>query len=168
MQHVFSNWTTLKPSRLGGDRLSGNRIAAKKRRSSRIALQDRALAFFSALSKDKDGRRLLTEQDHRIEFNLTDSDPFCVQIKGGRIRTVAGVTKPPRYDVNDLVHFQLSAATLARLFEGRIRFTDALIPTQEDGSDAMLLLECTLFKWSVLSWIGRLFRGAQLRSGAHA
>ena len=85
-----------------------------------------------------------------------------MEIKKGRIRTVPGAVKPRRLDVNDLVHFQLQSATLLRLFDGKIRFTDALIPVREDGGDAMLLLECTLFKWSVLSWVGRLFRGAQV------
>ena len=169
MQLVFFDWTAPKHSRLGGDRLPGHQIAAKKRGSSAIALQERAMAFFGALAKDADGRRLLTEQNHRIEFDLTDKDPFCVQIKNGRVETTAGVIEPQHYDVNDLIHFQLSTATLARLFDGKIRFTDALIPIQQNGSDAMLLLECTLFKWSVLSWVGRLFRGAQLRrSGRQA
>jgi len=148
--------------------LPARRIATKKRRSSTIALQDRASAFFGVLAKDADGRRLLAEQNHRIEFDLTDDDPFCVQIKNGRVGTRASVTEPQRYDVNDLIHFQLSEVTLARLFDGKIRFTDALIPIRQDGSDAMLLLECTLFKWSVLSWVGRLFRGAQLRIGGQA
>lgn len=144
------------------------RARPQKHRPSSTTLQERAAAFFGALAKDKDGIRLLTEQNHRIEFDLTDNDPFRVEIKNGRIRTVAGVVKPQRLDVNDLVHFQLAAETLARLFDGKIRFTDALIPIRPDGGDAMLLLECTLFKWSVLSWVGRLFRGAQLRSGRAA
>ncbi len=141
------------------------RAVTNKRRSS-ISAQKSASQFFGALSEDADGRRLLKEQNHRIEFDLTDADPFRVLIKRGQIKTEAGRTE--RYDVNDLIHFQLSQATLSRLFEGKIRFTDALIPTAQDASDAMLLLECTLFKWSVLSWVGRLFRGAQLRTGRRA
>jgi len=148
--------------------MPARRPVAKKRSSSPIVLQDRATAFFGILAKDANGRRLLTEQNHRIEFDLTDADPFRVQIKNGRIKTAAGVIEPQRYDVNDVIHFQLSEATLARLFDGKIRFTDALIPIQQDGTDSMLLLECTLFKWSVLSWVGRLFRGAQLRIGGQA
>ncbi len=148
------------------------RARPQKRRSSSsassAALQERAASFFGVLGKDKDGIRLLTEQNHRIEFDLTDNDPFRVEIKNGKIRTVPGVVQPQRLDVNDLIHFQLQAATLGRLFDGKIRFTDALIPIRPDGGDAMLLLECTLFKWSVLSWVGRLFRGAQLRSGRAA
>ncbi len=136
-----------------------------KKRSSPSALQQRAGAFFGGLADDEHGRRLLTEQNHRIEFDLTDADPFRVHIKNGKIATARGSIEPPRYDVEDLIHFELSKATLARLFEGKIRFTDALIPIRQDGSDAMLLKECTLFKWSVLSWVGRLFRGAQLRNG---
>lgn len=148
--------------------MPARRAAAKKRSSSPKHLQDRASAFFGVLAKDANGRRLLKEQNHRIEFDLTDADPFRVQIKNGRIETTIDVNGPRRYDVNDLIHFQLSEGTLARLFDGKIRFTDALIPIQQDGRDAMLLLECTLFKWSVLSWVGRLFRGAQLRVGGQA
>jgi hypothetical protein len=144
------------------------RRTAPKKRSSPVALQNQASAFFGVLAKDENGRRLLTEQNHRIEFDLTDAEPFRVHIKDGRIATAAGSVKPERYDVDDLIHFQLSKATLARLFDGKIRFTDALIPIQQDGSDAMLLKECTLFKWSVLSWVGRLFRGAQIRTGGLA
>lgn len=148
--------------------MNARRTKLKTRSSSAIALQERATTFFGTLTHDKDGRRLLTEQNHRIEFDLTDHEPFRVEIKKGRIRTVPGAVKPRRLDVNDLVHFQLQAATLLRLFDGKIRFTDALIPVREDGGDAMLLLECTLFKWSVLSWVGRLFRGAQVRTGRAA
>ncbi len=131
--------------------------------STQTDLPERASAFFARLAGDPDGRKLLREQDHRIEFDLMDSDPFRVHIKRGKSGVTTSSTKPEGYDVNDLIHFRLSSATLTRLFDGKIRFTDALIPIQQDGSDAMLLLECTLFKWSVLSWIGRMFRGAQLR-----
>ena len=82
------------------------------------------------------------------------------EFEPGRALSDLGVT-----DVNDLIHFQLSTRTLAKLFDGKIRFTDALIPNEQHGDDPMVLLECTLFKWSVLSWVGRLFRGAQVRNG---
>jgi len=131
-------------------------------------LKTRASAFFGVLAKDEIGRRLLAEQNHRIEFDLTDASPFRVHIKDGRIATVSGSVRPERLDLDDLIHFQLSKATLAKLFDGEIRFTDALIPIRQDGRDAMLLKECTLFKWSVLSWVGRLFRGAQCRTGGLA
>lgn len=144
------------------------RRPAPKKRSSPNALKNSASAFFGVLAKDENGRRLLTEQNHRIEFDLTDAPPFRVHIKEGRITTVPGAVSPERLDLDDLIHFQLSKATLARLFDGKIRFTDVLIPIQQDGRDAMLLKECTLFKWSVLSWVGRLFRGAQLRTGGLA
>jgi hypothetical protein len=140
-----------------------HRRQTTKSRLLQTDLPERASVFFARLAGDADGRRLLREQDHRIEFDLTDSDPFRVHIKRGKSGVTTDVAKPEGYDVNDLIHFRLSSATLARLFDGKIRFTDALIPIQQDGSDAMLLLECTLFKWSVLSWIGRMFRGAQLR-----
>jgi len=139
-----------------------HRRRTTKHRSPHTDLPERASAFFARLTGDAAGRRLLGEQDHRIEFDLTDGSPFRVHIKRGKSGVKAGATKPEGYDVNDLIHFRLSSATLARLFDGKIRFTDALIPIQQDGSDAMLLLECTLFKWSVLSWVGRMFRGAQL------
>lgn len=127
-----------------------------------MALPERASAFFGSLVKDEYGRKLLREQNHRIHFEITDGKPFRVQVKDGKSGVKTGDLKPEGYDVNDLIHFQISSATLSRLFDGKIRFTDALIPIQQDGSDAMLLLECTLFKWSVLSWIGRMFRTAQL------
>ncbi len=142
-----------------------SRTGARKRRSSKSGLRERATAFFGTLAKDAEGRRLLSEQNHRIEFDVTDHDPFCVRIKNGRIETLAGPIEPRRFDINDLIHFQLSAATLTQLFDAKIRFTDALIPVEQQGKNAMLLLECTLFKWSVLSWVGRLFRGAQIRKG---
>ena len=126
-------------------------------------LQNQAHAFFASLLTDKKGRRLLTEQDHSIEFDIEDGQPFRVCFTGGRIQLKTGIRRPRRYDINDLIHFQLRAATLAKLFKGKIRFTDSLIPTV-DGKDRILLLECTLFKWSVLSWVGRLFREAQLRT----
>ena len=102
------------------------------------------------------GEQLLTEQNHRIHFEITDGKPFRVEVKDGKSGVKTGDLKPAGLDVNDLIHFQLSSATLSRLFDGKIRFTDALIPIRQDGSDAMLLLECTLFKWSVLSWVGRI------------
>jgi hypothetical protein len=136
---------------------------SKKSKSSGTNLRKQAAIFFGSLAGDADGRRLLAEQDHCVEFDLKGGEAFRVQVKRGKIQVKPGTAKPQRYDVNDLIHFQLRAETLARLFAGKIRFTDSLIPTG-DGSDAMLLLECTLFKWSVLSWVGRLFRGAQLRT----
>ena len=143
--------------------MSKHRRQTTKSWSPQTDLPERASAFFARLAGDADGRKLLREQDHRIVFELTDSNPFRVHIKRGKSGVTTGAKKAEGYDVNDLIHFRLSSATLARLFDGKIRFTDALIPIQQDGSDAMLLLECTLFKWSVLSWVGRVFRGAQLR-----
>ena len=148
--------------------MSPRRTETRKRLPSGIGLQEHAAVFFGRLLKDAEGKRLLAEQNHRIEFDLIDGNPFCVMIKNGRIGTTAGAIEPRRYDLNDLIHFRLSAKSLARLLEGEIRFTDALIPIQQEGSDAMLLLECTLFKWSVLSWVGRLFRAAQIRSGVRS
>ena len=79
-----------------------------KKRSSPSALQQRAGAFFGGLADDEHGRRLLTEQNHRIEFDLTDADPFRVHIKNGKIATARGSIEPPRYDVEDLIHFESS------------------------------------------------------------
>lgn len=143
--------------------MAKHRKQTAKSRLPQNDLPERASVFFARLAGDADGRKLLREQDHRIVFELTDSNPFSVHVKHGKSGVTTVATKVEGYDVNDLIHFRLSSATLARLFDGKIRFTDALIPIQQDGGDAMLLAECTLFKWSVLSWVGRMFRGAQLR-----
>ena len=127
------------------------------------SLSRHAAAFFGSLEKDEGGRKLLAEQDHRIEFDLLDGDPFYVEVKSGNILVHEDIVTPRCYDCNDVIHFQLQSRTLRRLFDGQIRFTDALIPTNQDAEDAMILLECTLFKWSVLNWAGRMFRGAQVR-----
>jgi len=136
----------------------------RQKRSNKVirhVLQDVTRHFFGRLEKDPDGRRLLAEQDHRIEFGLIDGDPFYVAVKNGEVRVKPGSITPRRLDANDVIHFQLRTATLKKLLAGQIRFTDALIPTDPNGKDAMLLLECTLFKWSVLSWVGRMFRRSQ-------
>jgi hypothetical protein len=130
------------------------------------ALQKETRTFFERLSSDDQGRKLLSELDHSIEFCLIDWVPFCLRVEKGRVLE-SGITTPQRLDVEDVIHFQLSSATLRRLLAAEIRFTDALIPTDPDANDVMLLLECTLFKWSVLSWVGRMFRGAQVRAPQH-
>ncbi len=122
-----------------------------------------AAVFFGSLEKDESGRKLLAEQDHCIEFDLLDGNSFYVAVKSGNIMVHDGIVRPRSYDSNDVIHFQLQSSTLRRLFGGKIRFTDALTPTNQDANDAMILLECTLFKWSVLNWVGRMFRGAQTR-----
>jgi len=137
--------------------------AGAGRSADNSALAHRATLFFGRLARDERGRDLLAEQDHRIEFDLSDGTPFFVSVHGGSVTVHEGMVMPRSFDANDVIHFQLQSKTLRRLFDGRIRFTDALVPTGQDGKDAMLLLECTLFKWSVLNWVGRLFRAAQLR-----
>lgn len=137
---------------------------SKKSKSSGIDLRKQAAIFFGSLAGDTVGRRLLTEQNHCVEFDLQDGETFRVLVNRGKVQVKPGGAEPRCYDINDLIHFQLRSETLSHLFAGKIRFTDSLIPTGH-GADAMLLLECTLFKWSVLSWVGRLFRGAQLRTG---
>ncbi len=126
------------------------------------ALLQEADEFFGSLESDSRGQVLLREQDHCIEFDLSDGEAFRVEIRQGKVDLRAGPNQPQRFDDPDLIHFALASRTLQRLMRGEIRFTDALIPTDPDGADAMLLLECTLFKWGVLSWVGRLSRAAQL------
>jgi hypothetical protein len=144
--------------------MPGTSIRSAKVNSRKYPLHDQAAAFLGSLAEDAEGRKLLAEQNHRIEFDLTDGDPFYADVKNGSVTIRPGAIQPRRFDAEDTIHFQLQTATLNRLLQGKIRFTDALIPINPDGRDAMLLLECTLFKWSVLSWVGRMFRGAQLRS----
>lgn len=127
------------------------------------SLSDRAGAFFGTLQQDENGRKLLAEQDHRIEFDLLDNRPFHLSVQGGEVAVHDETIKSQRYDCDDVIHFQLRTATLQRLLDGQIRFTDALVPSNPDGNDAMILLECTLLKWSVLNWVGRMFRVAQTR-----
>jgi hypothetical protein len=130
------------------------------------ALRRRAHSFFSNLRRSERGRKLLSEQNHRIEFDIEGAEPFHVWILNGKVLVRQGGVVPHRFDLPDLIHFELSWKTLELLFEGKIRFTDALIPTDPKGANPMLLLECTLFKWSVLNWVGRLFREAQLLAKA--
>jgi hypothetical protein len=135
--------------------------AASARGNSSL-LRRHASLFFGRLEKSEHGRELLKEQDHRIVFEIENGRSFHVDVASGKIKVHDGAVEPRRYDADDVIHFRLSSSTLEKLFGGTIRFTDALIPTDPEGRDAMLLLECTLFKWSVLSWVGRLFRTAQL------
>lgn len=127
------------------------------------SLSNKTVAFFSALQQDETGRKLLAEQDHRIEFDLVDGRPFHMAIQKGQIAAFDGKIMPRRFDLDDAIHFELQTATLQRLLNREIRFTDALVPADPDGKNAMILRECTLFKWSVLNWVGRMFRGAQTR-----
>ena len=78
--------------------MPARRKSARKSSLSNSGLQDWAATFFGSLAEDADGRRLLSEQNHRIEFDLTDQqDAFSVEIKSGRIRTRKGVIGPRRY-----------------------------------------------------------------------
>jgi hypothetical protein len=139
---------------------------AGDRKPADEALRRRAHSFFSNLRRSERGRKLLSEQNHRIEFDLRESGPFHVRIWNGRVSVRQGAAVPRRFNLPDLIHFELSWKTLELLLEGKIRFTDALIPSDPQGANSMLLLECTLFKWSVLNWVGRLFREAQLLAKA--
>ncbi len=136
-------------------------VVEKKAPVSELARHARL--FFERLQQDAEGKKLLREQSQRIEFDLTDEQPFCVEIHKGHVAVKTGQYEPRRFDDPDLIHFQLQRETLLRLLQGEIRFTDALIPVDPQARDSMLLLECTLFKWSVLNWVGRLFRAAQGR-----
>jgi len=130
------------------------------------ALSESAASFFGNLERDGYGRKLLNEQNHRIEFDLLDGRPFHVEIRDGYLAVHDAIVTPSRYDCDDVIHFQIHSETLQKLFDGKIRFTDAFVPTDQDGNDSIILMECTLFKWSVLSWVGRIFRSAQiLKSG---
>jgi hypothetical protein len=140
----------MRPARLGPRK--------PQRRPTPVA---RARAFFTAVQRDPEGRRILGEQSHRIELDLTDGRPLHVEVRRGRASVKPGAVLPRRFDRSDIVHFRLSTRTLERLLDGAIRFTDALIPVDPRGRDALLLLECTLFKWSVLNWVGRLIRAGQ-------
>jgi hypothetical protein len=141
-------------------------MPTKKPRARRPAggsgIQKQTASFFAALEEDAFGKQILAEQNHRIEFDLTDGKPFYIEILHHRVVMKSGSCQPKRYDSPDLIHFQLKAATLRHLLAGEIRFTDALIPTDPKGRHQIVLLECGLFKWSVLNWVGRLFRAGQL------
>ena len=134
-------------------------LASSKVQSS--ALMQETEQFFGRLERSERGRELLVENRHRIEFDLIDDVPFWVEITNGTLAIRRGYVEPRVFDNPEVIHFRMSASTLRKLLRAEIRFTDGLIPTDPQGKDAILLLECTLFKWSVLSWIGRMFRTAQ-------
>ena len=138
-----------------------DRTTRKRNPARRPTPLARTGAFFAALERDPEGRRILREQGHRIEFDLTDGRPFSVQVRRGRVSIEPGRLRRRRFDHPNVMHFRLARRTLERLLDGEIRFTDALIPVDPQGQDALLLLDCTLFKWSVLNWVGRLFRAGQ-------
>lgn len=142
---------------------------SRKRRPARGATPlARTRAFFAALERDLEGRRILGEQGHRIEFDLTDGRPLYVEVRRGRVSIGPGQLARRRFDHPNVVHFRLARRTLERLLDGEILFTEALIPVDSKGRDALLLLDCTLFKWSVLNWVGRLFRAGQTASSPRA
>lgn len=134
-------------------------VASSKVQSS--PLMQETEQFFRRLERSERGRELLVENRHRIEFDLTDDGPFWVEITNGNLAIHHGCVEPQVFDNPEVIHFRMSASTLRKLLRAEIRFTDGLIPTDRQGKDAILLLECTLFKWSVLSWVGRMFRTAQ-------
>lgn len=136
----------------------------QRKPNPRASVRSEAEKFFRRLEADAPGRKLLSEIDQILEFRLSSKSSFRLAIEKGRASTLAGVGKPERFDLEDVIHFELDDDTLQKLMRGKIRFTDALIPTDPDGKDTILLLDCTLFKWSVLSWVGRVFRQAQLRA----
>jgi hypothetical protein len=117
--------------------------------------------FFRRLEQTDRGRKLLAENLHQIEFDVADDSAFWLEIRNGQLLVHVGHVEPRQFDNPGLIHFRLTASTLRKLLRGEIRFTDGLIPTGPDGEDSILLLECTLFKWSILSWVGRMIRTAQ-------
>jgi hypothetical protein len=130
------------------------------------AIQQETECFFARLAEDESGRKLLSELNQSVEFRLPGKSAFRLVVADGRISSQSGVPKQESFDREDVIHFHLAVATLRRLIRGKGRFTDALIPTDPDGKNKIILLDCTLFKWSVLSWVGRLFRQAQLRASS--
>jgi len=140
------------------------RKAIIRKGRDKAPIQKQARLFFARLQGDSAGKNILYEQNHRIEFDLEDGHTFYVEILRGKVKVRAGSYHPRCFNSPDLIHFQLKMETLVRMFSGKIRFTDALIPADPNGHDRMLLLECGLFKWSVLNWVGRLFRAGQLPS----
>jgi hypothetical protein len=133
----------------------------KTRRTENDKLTGRARSFFRGLTTTERGKQLLREQNHCIEFDLPGAEVFQVRIHEGAVSVLKGRAQLDRFDLPGLIHLELSKKTLELILLGELGFIDALIPSDPAGTHAIKLLECTLFKWSVLNWLGRLFREAQ-------
>jgi hypothetical protein len=134
---------------------------AKTRRTKNAEWTGRARSFFRGLTTTDRGKQLLREQNHTIEFDLPGADVFHLRVREGALAVLEGPAQPHRFDLPDVIHLELSKKTLELILLGKLGFIDAFIPSDPTGTRAIKLLECTLFKWSVLNWLGRLFREAQ-------
>ncbi len=81
-----------------------------------------ARTFFDDLEKLPAGKEELNKFDRKVEFELIDDRPFTAAIRSGKVSVTEGITEPP--DMAAL-RFKTSRDVITRLFNGKIRFTDA-------------------------------------------
>ena len=108
-----------------------------------------------------EGCRLLREHDQVIIFELTDGQPLVLTIRRGQINIQTGEIDNAAPNSREITRLRTSAATLASIFNGQNRFSDALIPTQKN-LEPIYMVENWLFKMAIINWLGRLIRTAQL------
>ncbi len=134
-----------------------------------MSVKEMAQRFFVNIQDSPQGRDILGKFNCRIEFELTDGESVSVNVRDGRVSTTAISDES---NGSHTVHFITDHETLARLFGGKLRFTDAY--THQRGRSGGLAKGHLYVREApgiggtlggvLVRWIGRLVRtGQELR-----
>ena len=93
--------------------------------------------FFGNIEKSAKGQQELKRCDRKIEFAITDDQPFSVQVKNGIVSLQRGINKSPGRDV---CRITIGRDELLAMFGGRIQFTDFYLKQRDgiSGSQALV------------------------------
>ena len=83
---------------------------------------EKANRFFNGIKESPEGVTELNRYDRKIEFEIFDGDSFSVVVKKGEVSLSKGVSDKPQPTV---IRFISDQDLLIRIFNGRIRVTDA-------------------------------------------
>lgn len=117
--------------------------------------------FFQDLAQDPKAKEILGRMDQKVQFRLRDGEPMFIDIKDGLVKVKKGEVKVKGDFDSGVTRLDTDRQTLLEIFEGRMRFADAIIPTRYDWDGGLKMVENWMLKWGVMNWLGVLIRMGQ-------
>ncbi len=117
--------------------------------------------FFDGLHGDPPSQEILNKLEQKIQFRLRDGDPILIDFNNGKT-----TVKQAEVDVKGgfdkgVTRFDTDRQTLLDIFQGRLRFSDAIIPTKYNWDGGIKMVENWFLKWRVMTLFGILIRMGQ-------
>ena len=117
--------------------------------------------FFAGLQGDPVAQPILDKLEQNIQFRLRDGIPIYIDFSGGKAAVKQGEVRVEGGFDKYVTRFDTDGQTLLDIFQGRLLFADAIIPTKFNWDGGIKMVENWFLKWRVMTLFGMLLRMGQ-------